>query len=133
MASASTSPRPRARIAISTHWTELKLAAQASTARPDARAAFEAFCRRYRSAVESVIRSRSSEARAEDLTQKFFLKAIIERDALNKIDPDRGRFRAWLYRALHNFLVDEWRHETREGADRRLEDAFDELQTAPPP
>jgi len=124
--------RPRAGIALSTHWTELKLAAQATSARPDARAAFEAFCRRYHSAVHSLIRARCPDSQAEDLTQKFFLKAIIERDALNKVDPDRGRFRAWLYRALHNFLVDEWRHGTRPGADQRLEDAFDELQTAAP-
>lgn len=127
-----TPPRPRARIAVSTHWTELKLAAQAKSARPDARAAFEDFCRRYRSAVQAVIRSRASEAEAQDLTQKFFLKAIIERDALNKVDKDRGRFRAWLYRALHNFLVDEWRHDTRPAADQRLHDVFDELQAAPP-
>jgi RNA polymerase sigma factor (sigma-70 family) len=132
MASASTSPKPRARIAVSTHWTELKLAAEASSARPDARAAFERFCRRYRSAVETVIRSRYPEAQAEDLTQKFFLKAIIERDALNKVDPDRGRFRSWLYRAVHNFLIDEWRHHTRPAADWRLEVAFDELHAAVP-
>ncbi|HKP63663.1 MAG TPA: sigma factor [Polyangiales bacterium] len=129
MASPSTTPRRSARIALSTHWTELKLAAQASSARPDARKAFEEFCQRYRPAVQAVIRSRSQESQVEDLTQRFFLKKIIEGDALNKLDPDRGRFRAWLYRALRNFLIDEWQRETRPGADRRLEDAFDELET----
>lgn len=124
--------KPNARIALSTHWSELKLAAQADTALPEARAAFQGFCERYWSAVHSVLRSRYGEAQAQDLTQQFFLKHIIEREALRKLDPERGSFRAWLYTALSRFVIDEWRRSTSAARDHRLEHALDERTSSAP-
>ena len=129
----SSPPRkPSARIALSTHWSELRLAAQADSALPEAQNAFQGFCQRYWSAVFSVLRSRYPEAQAQDLTQQFFLKHIIEREALRKLDPERGSFRAWLYTALSRFVIDEWRHSTSAGRDHRVEHVLDERTSSAP-
>ena len=132
MAEPSPSPRPRARIAISTHWTELRLAAQARSAQPDAKAAFEAFCKRYWSAVYSVIRARYPEELARDLTQEFFLRRLIEGERLEQLSPELGRFRSWLYRTLKRFLIDKWKQRTAQSQDERLNDAFDERASVAP-
>lgn len=121
-----TSRRLPARITLSTHWTDLRLAAQAGSARPEAVAALQAFCERYRPAVYAIIRARHSEERAQDLTQQFFLRRIIERDDLNKLNQERGHFRPWLYTALDRFLTDDWRSRTSAGRDYRLENPYDE-------
>jgi DNA-directed RNA polymerase specialized sigma24 family protein/tRNA A-37 threonylcarbamoyl transferase component Bud32 len=42
---------------------------------------------------------------AQDLTQDFFL-SILEGDFLRQVDPNRGRFRSLLLKALQNFLND---------------------------
>ncbi|MCI0589914.1 MAG: sigma-70 family RNA polymerase sigma factor [Planctomycetes bacterium] len=55
------------------------------------------------------------EAEALDATQDFFVR-LIEGDLLERADPRRGRFRAYVRAALSNFLVDEAR---RRGARRR--------------
>lgn len=47
---------------------------------------------------------------AQDLTQGFFAH-LLEKDALAKADPQRGRFRAFLLTALKNFLANE-RHKS---------------------
>jgi len=124
--------QPATRIAVSTHWTELRLAAQAQSAHPDARAAFQAFCKRYWSAVYAVMRSRYAQAEAQDLTQQFFLRHLIERDDLTKLDPARGCFRAWLHTALSRFMIDEWRRRTAPARDERLQAELDEQRTLAP-
>jgi len=117
--------RPCMQFALSTHWTQLHLAAQVGSQSVDARAAFQAFCRRYWSAVYAVVRLRHPEDRAHDLTQQFFLSHLIERDGLSKVAPERGQFRAWLWTALQRFLIDDWRHRTRQKHDARVERPLD--------
>jgi RNA polymerase sigma factor (sigma-70 family) len=115
---------------LSTHWTELRLAAQAQNqGSPAARAAFHVFCQRYWSVVYEMIRTKRSEVAAHDLTQQFFLKHLIERDSLSRLDPARGSFRGWLWAALHNFLIDEYRHRTRQKDDERVRSS---LESNPP-
>jgi RNA polymerase sigma factor (sigma-70 family) len=129
------SPKARARIAVSTHWTELRLAAQVGNAagneNPDAHSAFETFCRRYWAAVYSVIRARYPEELARDLTQEFFLSRIIEGDRLEQLNPELGRFRSWLYRTLQHFLIDKWKQRTARKHDERLNDELSDYATAP--
>lgn len=132
MPESSPPKKPHARIALSTHWSELRLAAQADSALPEARGAFQGFCERYWSAVYSVLRSRYAESQAQDLTQQFFLKHIIEREALRTLDPERGSFRAWLYTALSRFVIDEWRRSTSAGRDHRVEHVLDERTSSAP-
>src|SRR5881275_2566952 len=43
---------------------------------------------------------------AQDLTQDFFLM-ILEGDILKRADPNRGRFRSLLLKAVQNFLADD--------------------------
>ncbi len=42
---------------------------------------------------------------AQDLTQDFFVM-VLEGDLLGRADPNRGRFRSLLLKALQNFLID---------------------------
>jgi RNA polymerase sigma-70 factor (ECF subfamily) len=44
---------------------------------------------------------------AEDLTQGFFLH-LFERNGLDKVRPEKGRFRSFLLAALKHFQADEW-------------------------
>lgn len=43
---------------------------------------------------------------AEDLTQEFFLR-VLERNWLQKADPQRGRFRSYFLKILTRFLSDQ--------------------------
>jgi DNA-directed RNA polymerase specialized sigma24 family protein len=89
----------------STHWS---LLAQASFGgEPEARRALEELCQRYWLPLRQFIGSRGySETEAEDLTQEFILH-LLERSALRKPDPLRGKFRSFLLGALANFLSHE--------------------------
>jgi RNA polymerase sigma factor (sigma-70 family) len=70
------------------------------------RAALAALCRIYwRPIFFFVARHGYSPEDAEDLTQDFFLR-IIKADWLQKVDPNRGRFRSLLLKSVQNFLRD---------------------------
>jgi RNA polymerase sigma factor (sigma-70 family) len=55
---------------------------------------------------------------AQDLTQDFFVM-VLKGDLLKRADPDRGRFRSLLLKALQDFLVNaaEKRHAKKRGGD----------------
>jgi RNA polymerase sigma-70 factor (ECF subfamily) len=44
---------------------------------------------------------------AQDLTQGFFYH-LLNKDALAKVRPEKGKFRSFLLTSLQNYLVDEW-------------------------
>jgi RNA polymerase sigma-70 factor (ECF subfamily) len=72
------------------------------------RAALEQLCRAYWHPLYHYVRRRGYRPEdAQDLTQSFF-ERLLERDALAKADPDRGRFRSFLLTSLKHFLSDEW-------------------------
>lgn len=48
---------------------------------------------------------------AQDLTQEFFAR-LLEKHSIERADPSRGRFRAFLLTACKRFLVNEW-HKAR--------------------
>jgi RNA polymerase sigma-70 factor (ECF subfamily) len=48
-----------------------------------------------------------AKADAEDLTQAFFAK-LLEKNFLEKLAEERGKFRAFLLAALKHFLANEW-------------------------
>ena len=50
---------------------------------------------------------------AKDVVQDF-IASLIERRAIEKADPARGRFRTFLLAALDHFLTDRKRRETRQ-------------------
>ena len=73
-----------------------------------AREALESLCRSYWYPLYAFTRRQGkSPADAEDLTQSFF-ERLLERDALAKAAPEKGRFRSFLLASLKNFLRDEW-------------------------
>jgi RNA polymerase sigma-70 factor (ECF subfamily) len=74
------------------------------------------FYRRYREPVVEFIRRQTGDhARAEDLTQEFFVH-LAERSTLQRADRNRGRFRSFLLGALARFLAQDRAY--REAAKR---------------
>ena len=72
------------------------------------RTALEKLCQAYWHPVYHYIRRRGYGTEdAQDLTQSFFTK-LLERQALAKADPERGKFRSFLLGSVKNFLADEW-------------------------
>ncbi|MHC5113184.1 MAG: RNA polymerase sigma factor [Planctomycetota bacterium] len=77
----------------------------------DNRSDLEMLLTQYWSPVYAFLR-RSGErpADAEDLTQAFLAKVVLDRKLISQADPSRGRFRTYLISALKNFVIDEFRH-----------------------
>ncbi|MCY2965117.1 MAG: sigma-70 family RNA polymerase sigma factor [Planctomycetota bacterium] len=88
----------------STQWSLIVAAGETGAAGAEALAAL---CRRYWPAVYAFIRGRvKSTEDAQDLTQEFFAR-FLERGAFARADPGRGKFRAFLFTSVRNFLSDE--------------------------
>jgi RNA polymerase sigma-70 factor (ECF subfamily) len=69
--------------------------------------ALEKLCRTYWAPLYWFIRREGhSEAEAEDLTQEFFLK-LIERNYLQHLRHQRGRFRSFILTVLKHFLQEQ--------------------------
>jgi RNA polymerase sigma-70 factor (ECF subfamily) len=49
---------------------------------------------------------------AEDLTQGFFHEVVLNRQLVQRADPAKGRFRAFLLHALKQYLVDDRRRQS---------------------
>lgn len=68
----------------------------------------EELCRTYWYPLYAHVRRRGySREDAEDLTQSFFAR-FLEKNYLDGLSPERGRFRAFLLVALKHFLANEW-------------------------
>ena len=77
-----------------------------------ARTAMATLCESYWLPIYVFARRRgNSEHDAQDLTQGFFAK-LLEKDAIAKARPDRGRFRSFLLASFRNFLANEWDYRT---------------------
>ena len=89
----------------STHWSVVLEAKNGESPRADE--AFEQLCRTYWPPLYSFVRREGhDEADAKDLTQEFFLK-LIERDYLQHLKHQRGRFRSFMLTLLKNFLSEQ--------------------------
>jgi RNA polymerase sigma-70 factor (ECF subfamily) len=85
-------------------------------------AVLEQLLRAYWGPIYAYIRrSGRSRDQAAELTQDFIAQAVLERDLIQKADPQRGRFRTYLKTALRNFLIDQHRRATAKG---RAPDTF---------
>jgi DNA-directed RNA polymerase specialized sigma24 family protein len=49
---------------------------------------------------------------AEDLTQGFF-EHLLEKNALGRVEKDKGKFRSFLLASLKNFLANDWDWKNR--------------------
>jgi RNA polymerase sigma-70 factor (ECF subfamily) len=98
------------------------LAAKDKTS-PDCAQALGTLCETYWYPLYAFIRgSGYSPQDAQDLTQGFFAR-LLAKDFLRLVEPERGRFRAFLKMALKRFLAHEWergRAEKRGGGQACL-------------
>lgn len=91
---------------VTTRWTVVLSAGRKSS--PDSDRALAELCRNYWYPLYAYVRRKShSKEDAEDLTQAFFAR-FLEKNYLEGLDADRGRFRAFLLAAMKHFLANEW-------------------------
>ena len=95
-----------------THWTLVVTAGKAEST--SAGVALEELCRIYWYPLYAYARRRGcSREDAEDLTQGFFAR-FLERNYLDDLSSERGRFRAFLLAAFNHFLANEWKRQRRQ-------------------
>lgn len=104
-----------------TRWSLIAQAADIGEA--GSAAALAELCALWRPAVLGFLRRRVDESTAEDLTQGFFLH-FIESEMAGKADPQRGRFRSFLYASLKRWCIDQERtlHTERRGGGQTMLD-----------
>ena len=117
MASSGVTPNRPSAVAASafatTHWSVVLAARE-----PDAlqAAALEKLCRTYWYPLYAYVRRRGyAESDAQDLTQGFFAH-LFEREWMQSVARDKGRFRSFLLASLNYFLADQL---ARAGAQKR--------------
>ena len=91
---------------VTTHWSVV-LSARDKTS-PGSAEALERLCRAYWYPLYAQVRRLGNSPHdAEDLTQAFFAR-VLEKNYLEGVDRERGRFRTFLLMALKRFLATEW-------------------------
>ncbi len=97
---------------VTTRWTVVLSAGRKSS--PQSDQALEELCRAYWYPLYAYVRHRGhSREDAEDLTQAFFAR-FLEKNYLEGLDREKGRFRAFLLAALKHFLANEWDRANRQ-------------------
>jgi RNA polymerase sigma-70 factor (ECF subfamily) len=83
----------------------------------EAGAALELLCRIYWKPLFVFAHAQGrSHHDAEDATQGFFERLLLDKSGISKADPNRGKFRTFLLASFKHFLVQEWR---RNNAQKR--------------
>jgi RNA polymerase sigma factor (sigma-70 family) len=91
---------------VTTRWSVVLSCADAKASTQTVRNALAQLCQTYwRPIFAFVCRNGHSIEDAQDLTQDFFLM-VLEGHLLQRADPNRGRFRSLLLKALKDFLND---------------------------
>jgi len=95
-----------------TRWTVVLAAGNRST--PQADVALEELCRTYWYPLYAYVRRHGhSREDAEDLTQSFFAR-FLQKNYLEKLRGEHGKFRAFLLASLKHFLANEWDRARRQ-------------------
>src|SRR6201989_1181538 len=88
-----------------TRWT--LVVAASDPKRKDVRSALASLCENYWYPLYACLRRRGYPAdQAQDLTQEFFIR-VLEGRYLDRADPEKGRFRAFILTSLKFFLADD--------------------------
>src|SRR6266436_8259588 len=88
-----------------TSWT--LVVAAGNSLHQDCRDALTRLCEHYWYPVYAYVRRRGyPEGEAQDLTQDFFVR-ILEGRYLDRVDPNRGKFRTFLLNSCKYFLSDQ--------------------------
>ena len=132
-ADAATNGAGRPNIFVTTRWSLILASADTQAEGDEAAKALAELCRTYwRPVYGYICRWGHNVTDAQDLTQGFFLK-ILQGDLIQRADPERGRFRTLLLRALQQFLIDA---HVRESAQKRGGGvefiSWEELREMPP-
>ncbi len=89
-----------------THWSVVLQAGQVSS--KTSNEALSILCETYWRPLYAYVRNRGyPEEEAKDLTQGFFTR-FLEKNYLQNVDRERGRFRSFLLASMKHFLADEW-------------------------
>ena len=104
-----------------TRWSVILASVDAQTGDQKAAEALAQLCRIYWRPIFAFVARRHAQQDAEDLTQDFFLK-IMKGDLLRSADPERGRFRSLLLKAVKDFLNDprDRARSQRRGGDAKF-------------
>ena len=112
MTTKSSSTNAPGDIFATTHWTVVLTAGRTHT--PQSDHALEQLCRSYWFPLYAYVRRRGkTKEDAEDLTQAFFAR-FLEKNYLEGLSAERGRFRAFLLASLKHFLANEWDKSQRQ-------------------
>jgi RNA polymerase sigma-70 factor (ECF subfamily) len=99
------SPSNQCGVFHTTHWSVV--VAAKGTDSPSAQAALEKLCRTYWYPLYAYLRRRGcSEHDAQDLTQGFFAQ-LLQRQSIQSVEREKGKFRSFLLASLSYFLADE--------------------------
>src|SRR4029079_11712451 len=99
-------------IFATTHWTVVVAAGKRHT--PQSDRALEELCQTYWFPLYAYVRRRGySKEDAEDMTQALFAR-FLEKNYLDGLSAERGRFRAFLLASLKHFLINEWKRSHRQ-------------------
>ena len=99
-------------IFATTHWTAVLAAGRGDSRQ--AEVALEELCHTYWYPLYAYVRRQGhSHADAQDLTQGFFAR-LLEKNYLEAVNSDKGKFRAFLLVALKRFLANEWDRANRQ-------------------
>jgi RNA polymerase sigma factor (sigma-70 family) len=113
-----------------THWTLVRDAARGGDA--TAQQALEALFGTYWQPLYRYARRRGkSREDAEDLVQGFFAR-LLETHALGTTDPAKGRFRMFLLASFNHWLINDWKHGSRQrrgGGERMLSFDWQDAET----
>lgn len=92
-----------------THWSVVLSAGEEDSAQ--ATEALGRLCQTYWYPLYAYVRRRGYAVHdAQDLTQEFFAR-LLEKNFLNAVRQERGKFRWFLLSALKRFLANEWNHD----------------------
>lgn len=97
----------------SSNQTRWSLVVLAKGDTPAARAALSELCEVYYAPVHEFIKRWTSADDARDLTHAFFAR-ILEKNCIDAADPERGKFRNYLFSAAKHFI-----QETKASANRQ--------------
>ena len=100
-----------------TRWSQIRLAASADA--PGSSKALEAFCKHYRPAIQTYILGHLKKFQrplhlAEDWSQDFIIWLIQPEQLKKAVERNEQRsvtMRAFVFEALHYFLIDRYRRE----------------------
>ena len=116
-----------------TRWSVVLSCTNSGEDHDKATEALAELCRTYwRPIFAFVCRKGYSVPDAQDLTQDFFLM-VLEGSLLQRADPNRGRFRSLLLKALQNFLIDDsiMKRARKRGGDMQFVSWDDWMAEAP--